>query len=236
MGARSPCAGQQVGPTLRTACSECSRHPHPAPIQFTLHPDSSCPSPPRSSPSLSGARCRGAGTPPAPAHPPTGGARHIGRLAAADVQQMNGATNPQKQGMGGNSALMTACSPGHQHAGTTLVQHTSRAVLQCTHPQTHPPGSAARRKPSTPPRSVLTSAGEAPSGKMTGTPAGSASGGRSQPCASASSCRCGSCRRGTEMSTQPWLSAMPLTAANTWPRKEAPPLSLLPERGAAAVG
>ena len=134
------------------------------------------------------------------------------------------------------SRAWVGTAPSRQHAalGTNMqaLHWSSTPPGQCCSaptPQTHPPGSAARRKPSTPPRSVLTSAGEAPSGKMTGTPAGSASGGRSQPCASASSCRCGSCRRGTEMSTQPWLSAMPLTAANTWPRKEAPPLSLLPE-------
>lgn len=67
---------------------------------------------------------------------------------------------------------------------------------------------------------------------MTGTAEGSASCGRSHPCASASSCRWGSCRRGTVTSTHCWLSAMPFTASYTWPRKEAPPLSLLWKRRA----
>ena len=71
---RRAAGGANVADSMQRA--QLSPQPRPNPI----HPNSSCPSPPRSSPSLSGARCRGAGTPPAPAHPPAERAGRTGPL------------------------------------------------------------------------------------------------------------------------------------------------------------
>lgn len=75
--------------------------------------------------------------------------------------------------------------------------------------------------------SAPTSVGDASGGATTGAAAGADTAGRSHPCAAASACRCGSCRRGTDSSTHTLLAAISVTAATHSPRKLAPPLSLL---------